>query len=155
MSTQTPISNHLASHLDWSIVQTGDGIICLDPRGSHVLPGGVTHESVHSARKSIDAYILADGNAHRFWLLLGRSGHDHVARRNINTDIHGNITNIISKRDNPNYEPIYEYEHVVHVDRKTGMIDIQSNLDVHNLTPESALALANVLRDAAVQSLNK
>ncbi len=141
----------LETYKNWTIQQGGDGIICLDPKGSHCLPGGCYHDNVKDARKSIDYYILANGSVQLFWLLLGRGGWDHLAEHNSTHNIDGSVRIVLAKRDNPNYIPTYEYEHIINV-TKSGEVAIRS-MAALPISAESALALSNVIREAAMLAL--
>lgn len=155
MATETPKKHpgEIANHRGWTIVQNGDGIICLDEKGSHCLPGGVTHHSVESARKSIDNFLLADRDAHLFWLLCGQGGTEHLSSQGGRTEANGDGFHNIMKRDNPEYRPSFEYIHTVKVTAETERIQVTSEEDLQNLSVESALALSIVLRRAAVSAL--
>ncbi len=64
----------------------------------------------------------------------------------------------ISKCDNPTSAPSYEYNHRVMVtgkpnDAATVKITSTDHLDAE-MTPDSALALAKALRDAAIKALS-
>ena len=140
----------IETYRDWTIQQGGDGIICLDPKGGHVLPGGCSHKNVEDARKSIDYFILANGSVQTFWLLWGRGGWDHLAEQRVTHNADGSSRLVLAKRDNPEYRPTYEYEHVVNV--TTAGVAIRSMAQLP-ISAESALALSNVLRDAALVAM--
>jgi hypothetical protein len=156
--------NVLEQYRGWSIIQNNDGIICIDPKGSNCLPGACTHSTVSDARKSIDYYILAKGDAHLFWLLWGHAGVEQYAHQ---SEVHtedGRSGFALGKRDNPNYKPSYEYLMTVNADRQKGTAlagcnirDTQGENHLHTmeLKPEQMLAYSNVLRDAALYLLGK
>lgn len=153
MTTTTKHPGEVATYRGWAIIKNNDGYIALDPNGSNCIPGGGSHDNEKDARKSIDNYILAAGDPHLFHLLWGQGGWDLYASQGSESDAKGNVSNYIAKRDNEKYEPSFEYKHVVNVAITDGNISLESSEDLGHLTPDSALALANVLRRAAIQAI--
>lgn len=149
----------LEKYKGWTIEETGDGILAIHPHRGNCLSGG--HSSVADARKSVDYFEMANGDPHVYHLLWGHGGWDHLAVNESIVQPDGREEKMLAKRDNGKYRPTYAYNFKADVAPASPLpITVRQVVGKHSapkfilqLTAEDALALSNLLRDAAITAL--
>jgi hypothetical protein len=122
---------------------------------TNVMPGACWFQSVSEAIKGINMLELAKGDVHKFWLLMGHSGHDAVADYGSTEHIDGRIEMYIRKRDNAEYRRTYAYNFKADVYPKDGIAEFIYDTKPIQLNAEECLALSLLLRDAGERLLGK
>jgi hypothetical protein len=116
--------------------QTGYVII---KDGCNAAPGAAWFSSIPEAKKGIDALILAKDDSNLWWLLMGNAG----------LDINGQAN---SKAITVTMKEVKSTKVIMDDDGKI-FLNAYHSFDARPLTPEQALALANMLIYAAKESL--
>jgi hypothetical protein len=137
----------------WTIRENHEGnLICFDPAGVSVMPGAIYHTSISSAKKSIDSYILAEGDAVLFWQLEGQHAGKVYGDQETIFNSDKSIRVVSGRTEFIDGEAVSLFKHTVQVPANQDEVHLTG---YEPMSLKSALALSWAIRAAVIARLEE